>query len=81
MRETMTVTWQVRLRIRVARPRARGRQRLSVVPSSAKQADTNSSSGSMPSLWKAFAAAECSTLPITVATSRSQYSRISDARW
>ena len=31
--------WQVRLRIRVARPRARGRQRLSVVPSSAKQAD------------------------------------------
>ena len=40
----MTVMWQVRLRIRVARPRARGRQRLRVGPSSAKHADTNSSS-------------------------------------
>ena len=31
----ITVMWQVRLRMRVARPRARGRQRLSVGPSSA----------------------------------------------
>ena len=36
----MIVMWQVRLRMRVARPRARGRQRLSVGPSSAKQAET-----------------------------------------
>ena len=35
MRLTMIVMWQVRLRMRVARPRARGRQRLSVGPSSA----------------------------------------------
>ena len=34
-RETSRVMWQVRLRMRVARPRARGRQRLSVGPSSA----------------------------------------------
>ena len=31
----MMVMWQVRLRIRVARPRARGRQRFMVEPSSA----------------------------------------------
>ena len=43
---TMTVMWQVRLRMRPARPRARGRNRLSVGPSSAKQAETNSSSAS-----------------------------------
>ena len=35
MRARMTVMWQVRLRMRVARPRARGRQRFIVVPSSA----------------------------------------------
>ena len=35
MRLTMMVMWDVRLRMRVARPRARGRQRLSVLPSSA----------------------------------------------
>jgi len=34
-RLTITVMWQVRLRMRVARPRARGRQRFSVGPSSA----------------------------------------------
>ncbi len=43
----MIVMWQVRLRMRVARPRARGRQRLSVGPSSAKHALTNSSSAAM----------------------------------
>ena len=54
----MIVMWQVRLRMRVARPRARGRQRLSVGPSSAKQADTKSSSGSWSSLLLALATAE-----------------------
>ena len=39
-RLTMMVMCEVRLRILVARPRARGRQRFMVVPSSAKQADT-----------------------------------------
>ena len=39
MRATITVMWHVRLRMRVARPRARGRKRRSVGPSSAKQAD------------------------------------------
>ena len=38
MRATMTVMWQVRLLMRLARPRARGRNRFSVGPSSAKQA-------------------------------------------
>ena len=40
MRPTITVMWQVRLLIALARPRARGRNRLSVGPSSAKQAAT-----------------------------------------
>ena len=36
----MIVMWLERLRMRVARPRARGRHRFAVVPSSAKQAET-----------------------------------------
>src|SRR5579884_4111280 len=39
-RSTRTVMWQVRFRIRFTRPRARGRQRLSLGPSSTKTAET-----------------------------------------
>ena len=60
----MTVMWQVRLRMRVARPRARGRQRLSVGPSSAKQAETKSSSAGMPLLCSALATADSRHLRI-----------------
>ena len=75
----MTVMWQVRLRMRVARPRARGRHRLIVVPSSAKQAETNSSSGSSSSLCSALATAERSSLPTRMAASRSVKRRMSSA--
>ena len=71
MRPTTTVMWHVRLRTRVARPRARGRNRFSVGPSSAKQATTFSSSGSWASLFWALATADASTLRTTMATSRS----------
>ena len=55
--------WQVRLRIRFTRPRARGRQRLSVGPSSATAVRTNRSSTSWPLLFSALAIADASTLP------------------
>ena len=54
-----------------ARPRARGRNRLRVGPSSAKQARTYRSSGSSSSLWTALATAEASTLRMSWAMSRS----------
>ena len=79
-RATTTVMWQVRLRMRVARPRARGRKRRSVGPSSAKQARTNSSSASCSSLCTALATALASTLRMSWATSRVVNCRISSAR-
>src|SRR5437763_2780106 len=68
--------------MRVARPRARGRQRLSVGPSSAKQAETYSSSAATGCSWwcSPLAMADPSTLPTTVAASRSLSRRVSTAR-
>ncbi|SIN39083.1 Uncharacterised protein [Mycobacteroides abscessus subsp. abscessus] len=54
--------WLVRLRIRNARPWARGRMRLAVGPSSAKISDTTRVEGSRPSLFCALAAALAMTL-------------------
>ena len=79
-RATTTVMWHVRLRMRVARPRARGRKRRSVGPSSAKQASTNSSSASCSSLCTALATALARTLRMSLATSRVVNCRISSAR-
>jgi len=59
---TATVMWQVRLRIRYARPCARGRNRLSVGPSSTNASLTRRASGSSRSLFSAFAIALASTL-------------------
>ncbi|SBS78727.1 Folylpolyglutamate synthase (modular protein) [uncultured Mycobacterium sp.] len=59
---TITVMWLVRLRIRYARPCARGRMRLAVGPSSAMTVATTRVAGSRPSLFCAFAAAEAITL-------------------
>ena len=59
---TSTVMWLVRLRIRYARPWARGRMRLSVGPSSAIATATTSESRSMAWLFSAFAAALAITL-------------------
>ena len=56
--------WLVRLRIRYARPWARGRIRLAVGPSSAWMVATTRVAGSSPSLFWALAAA----LAITLAT-------------
>ena len=56
--------WLVRLRIRNARPWARGRMRLAVGPSSAWMVATTSVDGSRPSLFCALAAA----LAIALAT-------------
>ncbi len=86
MRATTTVMWHVRLRIRVARPRARGAKRRSVGPSSAKQASTNSSSASamyepVLSGLVALATALASTLRTSVAMLRSVNCSTSSARW
>ncbi len=51
----------VRLRIRIARPRARGCQRFIVTPSSANASSTTRDSSSSPWLLTAFAIAESST--------------------
>ena len=59
---TAIVMWLVRLRIRYARPWARGRMRLSVGPSSANAAATTRVSRSMSWLFSAFAAALATTL-------------------
>src|SRR6266536_1312471 len=59
---TAIVMWQVRLRIRYARPCARGRKRLSVGPSSTNASLTSSESGSSRSLFSALAIALASTL-------------------
>src|SRR6185312_3051192 len=61
---TTTVMWLVRLRIRNARPWARGRMRLAVGPSSAYTVATTRVVGSSPLLFWALAAA----LAITLAT-------------
>ena len=58
---TAIVMWQVRLRIRYARPCARGRNRFSVGPSSTYASLTRSASGSSRSLFSAFAMALAST--------------------
>src|SRR5690606_20121128 len=54
---TTTVMWLVRLRIRYARPCARGRIRFRVGPSSAVTLFNHRVSGSSPRLFSAFAAA------------------------
>src|SRR6266536_3560866 len=59
---TTTVMWQVRLRIRYARPCARGRNRFSVGPSSTYASATRSESASSRSLFSALAMALASTL-------------------
>ena len=56
------VMWQVRLRMRYARPCARGRNRFSVGPSSTNASLTSSESGSSRSLFSALAIALASTL-------------------
>src|SRR5690606_2262215 len=64
---TLTVMWQVRFRMRSARPLARGRMRLSVIPSSTQMVETRSSSMSMPLFSSAFAMADCSTFLTSLA--------------
>src|SRR3989440_2058809 len=59
---TTMVMWQVRLRMRYARPCARGRNRFSVGPSSTYASATSNASGSSRSLFSAFAIALASTL-------------------
>src|SRR6201996_3822805 len=59
----MTVMWLVRLFIRYPRPRARGRNRLSVGPSSTYARETQSMPRSRPPMWSALAIALASTLP------------------
>lgn len=59
---TATVMWQVRLRIRYARPCARGWNRFIVGPSSTNASLTSSASGSSRSLFSALAIALASTL-------------------
>src|SRR6266508_3340725 len=59
---TAMVMWQVRLRIRYARPCARGRNRFSVGPSSTYASLTSNESGSSRSLFSALAMALASTL-------------------
>ena len=55
------VMWAVRLRIRIARPRARGCQRFIVTPSSANASATTRDSSSRPWLLTALAIADSST--------------------
>ena len=64
----------VRFSMRLARPRARGRQRLIVTPSSANASCTMSSSGERPWLASALATAERSTSSMSLATARFEYS-------
>ncbi len=80
-RSTTMVMWQVRLLMRVPRPRARAANRRRVGPSSAKQALTNSSSGSWPSLCWALATALASTLRTVVAIPLSVNCSTSSARF
>ena len=58
---TVTDTWLVRLRIGVARPCARGSQRLSVGPAPTIASFTYSSSRRTLPSWSAFATADFST--------------------
>src|SRR5690606_31360307 len=59
---TVTVMWQVRLRMRTPRPLARAWKRLSVGPPSTHTVLTRSSSTSAPSLCSALAMADSSAL-------------------
>ena len=61
MLSTSMVMWLVRLRIRNARPCARGWNRFSVGPSSTKARETISVSGSRLKLFSALAIAEART--------------------
>ena len=61
MLSTSMVMWLVRLRMRYARPCARGRNRFSVGPSSTKARETTSVSGSSEKLFSALAIALAST--------------------
>src|SRR6185503_17852183 len=76
---SVIVRWLVRLRMRVARPMARGRNRLSVGPSSAVTANTNRSSPISSWLCSALAIADSSTLLQSRATARGVCARIARA--
>jgi len=73
--------WQVRFMIRAYRPRARGRPRLSVGPSSANAVETRRSSPFQCRSGRdsAFAIAELSTFSTSRATARFENARIVSA--
>src|SRR6185312_14749127 len=76
---SVIVRWLVSLRMRVARPMARGRNRLSVGPSSALTANTRSSSPISSWLCSALAIADSSSLLQSRATARGVCARIARA--
>src|SRR6185503_6199590 len=76
---SVIVRWLVRLRMRVARPMARGRKRLSVGPSSAVTAKTRRSSPMSSWLCSALAIADSSSLLQSRATARGVCARIARA--
>src|SRR5262249_29283528 len=67
-----TLRWLVRLSIRVARPRARGRQRLRVGPSSTRISAMRRASATSPWCAAAFAAAESISLARSRAAPRGE---------
>ena len=71
--------WLVRLSIRVARPRARARQRLIVGPSSTVICEMRMSSAMRSWLFSALAAAESSSLAMLRAAPRGSQSRMASA--
>src|SRR4051794_10623158 len=73
------VRWLVRLRIRVARPMARGRKRLIVGPASAYTARILRSSPTSSWLFSALATADSSSLLQASATARGWKARIERA--
>src|SRR3954452_17575269 len=76
---SVMVRCEVRLRMRVARPMARGRYRLSVGPSSAWTATMRRSSPTSSWLCSAFAIADSSSFSHGFAAARGVYARIARA--
>ena len=76
---SVIVRWLVRLRMRVARPMARGRNRFSVGPSSAYTAWIFRSSPLRSWLFSALATADSSSLRQSSATERGEKARIARA--
>ena len=72
---TLIVMWHVRFLMLDTRPRARGRQRLIVGPSSTYAAVMTRSSPESPWFASAFATAERSTFSTSRATARSEKAR------